>query len=150
MTFQTTTSPANTDAYFDELLPALKAIRDYTESLDYEDDDLIGQVQEQEEALDAIRDIAYFRIHELENRQKDAAAAVESSEHESPRTSITVGVRPDSHHPQFQRLWKAFDLIHEVIEKWDEKEVASYPDYLPSFDEYVSDIEAAVFEIEWK
>jgi hypothetical protein len=44
MTFQTTTSPANTDAYFDELLPALKAIRDYTESLDYEDDDLIGQV----------------------------------------------------------------------------------------------------------
>lgn len=46
-----------------ELLQTLITIRDTTESLDYEDDDVLGELKAKEEALDEIRDLAYEVIN---------------------------------------------------------------------------------------
>lgn len=132
-----------------DLLSTFIAIRDLTVFIDNRNGDLTRKLENQQDALDAIRNIAYFRIRQIERRRDKSNRLPDTSGFTANSTEL-AGPRPDRCHPQFQRLLRAFDMLHEVFDAWCEDEVAYYPQYLPSFDEFVCEFEQQMFAIEWK
>lgn len=53
-------------------------------------------------------------------------------------------------HPQQRLIHEALAKLREVVEEWNEADVATYPEELPSFDEYVAEIRDNLRSIEWR
>ena len=44
----------------------------------------------------------------------------------------------------------AMDILWDVNEKWDNDALVTYPEDLPSFDEYLAEIGSKLYDIAWK
>jgi hypothetical protein len=44
----------------------------------------------------------------------------------------------------------AMDILWDVNEKWDNDTLVSYPEGMPSFDEYLAEIGSKLYDIEWE
>ena len=49
-----------------------------------------------------------------------------------------------------QKIRLAMDILHDVDDTWDHDNLESYPDDMPSFDEFLSDLGDKLYEIAWK
>ena len=43
----------------------------------------------------------------------------------------------------------AMDILYDVSNSWDHDTLETYPEGMPSFDEYVSEIGSKLYEIHW-
>lgn len=66
-----------------------------------------------------------------------------------PPIAMTTHETPSAH-PQARRIESALDALHGVLEHWDEDDVHRYPEGMPSFDEFLSDIASKLRAIEWE
>jgi hypothetical protein len=49
-----------------------------------------------------------------------------------------------------RKIGLALDILWDVVHTWDNDALVSYPDDMPSFDEYLAEIGSKLNEIEWK
>lgn len=48
------------------------------------------------------------------------------------------------------RIRLAMAILYDVLDSWDQDRLLSYPDDMPSFDEYLAEIGQKLYDIEWQ